>query len=210
LNPQEYENLAPLYALGALDGDDLARFSEELKRSEALRALVKEYQDAATALPLSLPPMTPSAGLKTRVMAAATGQQAPRRAVLSRVFWAAAAVALFAIVIHSLGDGNRLPFVVQPPAAGATGRLKWWKDGKVSVEISGLPALPSGKVYQLWHIGPVKDPVPCRTFTLDASGDLDGEDIMTHAIARGHKFALTVEPAGGSKSPTMPIYVLTP
>src|SRR6185503_993206 len=56
LNPQDLENLAPLYALGALDGEDLVRFSEELERSESLRALVREYREASTAIPHALDP----------------------------------------------------------------------------------------------------------------------------------------------------------
>jgi len=40
LSPQDFDALAPLYALNALDGDDLALFNEELKASESLQALV--------------------------------------------------------------------------------------------------------------------------------------------------------------------------
>jgi anti-sigma-K factor RskA len=150
--------------------------------------------------------MAPSAGLKTRVMAAAAGRQAPRRAVLSRLFWAAAAIVLFALLIHSLGNTSvKLPL----EGKGVKGKLRW-EERTVTLDVAGLPALPAGKVYQLWHLGPAKDPVPCRTFTLNASGLLEGEDTMANAIVRGHKFALTMEPAGGSKSPTMPIVAITP
>jgi len=65
---------------------------------------VREYQEAATALPLSLTPLAPSESLKTRVLTAATGRQAPRQALFSRVFWAAAAIVLVALILNSLGD----------------------------------------------------------------------------------------------------------
>jgi anti-sigma-K factor RskA len=164
---------------------------------------VREYQEAATALPRSLSPMTPSDGLKGRVLAAVTGRQAPRRAILSRVFWAAAAVVLFALVINSLGDHRvKLRFAGTPAAPKAEGTARYDEERKVTLEVSGLPALPPGKVYQLWHIGPKPTPIACTTFTLGASGLLEGEDTMRDAIAQGHKFALSIEPIGGSSSPT--------
>jgi anti-sigma-K factor RskA len=170
---------------------------------------VREYQEAATALPLSLSPIAPSAGLKTRVMAAAGGQQAPRRPLLSRVFWAAAAVVLFGLVINSLSDTSvKLRWTGTEAAPKVAGTARW-DDRIVKVAVAGLPALPAGKVYQLWHIGPVADPIPCRTFPLKSSGTLEGEDSMKHLIARGHKFALTVEPEGGSLKPTAPIFAIT-
>jgi anti-sigma-K factor RskA len=164
---------------------------------------VREYQETATALPLSLPPVAPSAGLKARVMAAATGRKAPRRALLSRVFWAAAAIALFALILQSLTGPNVKRF------EGKDGAVRW-EDRTVHVKVSGLPALPAGKVYQLWHLGPQPNPVRCRTFTLQASGVLEGDDTMQYAIAKEHRFALTVEPVGGSDAPTMPIIAITP
>jgi len=171
---------------------------------------VREYREAATALPLSLSPMAPSAGLKTRVMAAATGRPAPRRALVSRVFWAAAAVVLFSLMLNSLWNkSTRLELKGLDPAPQARGWVRW-ENQSVKLDVAGLPALPAGKEYQLWHLEPNAGAVPCRTFKLNASGDLEGEDSMRYYIARGHKFALTVEPAGGSPKPTMPIYAITP
>jgi anti-sigma-K factor RskA len=143
------------------------------------------------------------------VLAAATGQKAPRPAIFTRLFWAAAAVVLFALILNSLTDtSTKLTWTPQKPAPEVKGRMRWWKDGKVTLDVSGLPALPADKEYQLWHIGPIDRPVACRTFKLDASGVLDGEDTMKYAIAQGHKFALTVEPVGGSQAPTMPIFAI--
>ena len=77
----------------------------------------------------------------------------------------------------------------------------------MKLDISGLPALPAGKEYQLWHLDP--NAIPQRTFKVDASGSFEGGDTMKHLIAQGHKFALTIEPAGGSHKPTMPIIAIT-
>lgn len=145
------------------------------------------------------------------MLAAATGQKtAARPAMLSRVFWSAAAVVLFALLFGTLFStpDYKFEFAMAGPkevAPAAAGRAVW-VDRHVKLEIVGLPALPAGKVYQLWQIGPEKAPVRARTFILDSKGGLEGEDRMKHLIAKGQTFALTVEPAGGSNSPTMPIF----
>jgi anti-sigma-K factor RskA len=182
-----------------------------LKRSESLRALVREYQNASTAIPYALDPVAPSSGLKDRVIAAATGQKtAVRPAMLSRVFWSAAAVILFSILVGTLFStpDYKFEFAMTGPkevAPAAAGKVVW-VDRHVKLEIVGLPALPAGKVYQLWQIGPEKAPIRARTFTLDPNGGLEGEDRMKYLLAKGQTFALTVEPAGGSNSPTLPIF----
>lgn len=208
MNPQELEALAPLYALDALDGEDLARFNEALKESEPLRALVREYRDAASTLPLSLEPVAPAPALRSRVLEA-VAPAAPRSApVFTRVFWAVAAIALFVFVVKSLLNPvptRELLVKGAPGAPAASGRLLY-TGRSVELSIHGLPALPAGKCYQLWHIGPLKTPVDQGTFALDASGTLRGWDGMKYEISPGCAFAVTMEPVGGSKTPTAPLY----
>lgn len=202
--------LVPLYALGALDGDDLARFTEELKASESLRAMVHEYREAATSLALSLEPVAPSPEIKSRLLdriAAPAQRSAP---IFTRVFWTVAALFLIGILVRSLlfpVHPQSMPLRGEMPAPLATGSIAW-RGRSVELAVSGLPALPEGKVYQLWHLGPGPKPVPEATFTVNASGQLRGWGTLKNAIAKGDKFAITVEPEGGSLSPTMPLYVV--
>ena len=74
------------------------------------------------------------------------------------------------------------------------------------ISTSGLPALPGGKVYELWFLsgqtarraGLLPAPAAGRTAPLLASG-----------LAAGDAVALTVEPAGGTSHPTTkPIVVM--
>jgi anti-sigma-K factor RskA len=147
------------------------------------------------------------------VLAAATGQKtAARPAILSRVFWSAAAVFLFALLFGTLFREREYRYEARfsgtrDAAPAAVGRLLW-VDNYVKLDIEGLPALPAGKAYQLWQIGPEgpTKPVPCATFSLNPQGELVGEDRMKYVVARSQMFALTVEPLAGSKSPTMPIF----
>ena len=77
---------------------------------------------------------------------------------------------------------------------------------KLVVATSGLPALPAGKVYQLWLIGPVKI---VSAGLLPAAQNGVTTPVVATGIVKGDKLGLTVEPAGGSKQPTtVPILAL--
>jgi anti-sigma-K factor RskA len=80
------------------------------------------------------------------------------------------------------------------------------------VSTSGLPVLTSGKVYQLWLIGPSQTAatavrsaglLPAATSGLTAP-------YLASGLVGGDKLGITVEPAGGTKQPTTTPIVLLP
>jgi anti-sigma-K factor RskA len=70
---------------------------------------------------------------------------------------------------------------------------------------SGLPSLEAGRVYQLWTI---------KGTTATSAGTMlpDAKGLIVHAAAgpteRPDAFGVTVEPAGGSAAPTLPVIML--
>jgi hypothetical protein len=78
--------------------------------------------------------------------------------------------------------------------------------GHVLLMANNLPVLPDDKVYELWLL-PANGgaPMPAGTF----SPDVKGSTMMMHAMESGgiqaKAFAVTIEPRGGSQTPTMPI-----
>jgi hypothetical protein len=70
---------------------------------------------------------------------------------------------------------------------------------ELAVYTSGLPALPSGKVYQLWLIGPVKI---TSAGLLPAAQAGQTSPVLASGVVAGDKLGLTVEPAPGSAQPT--------
>ena len=66
------------------------------------------------------------------------------------------------------------------------------------VTTSGLPALPTGKVYQLWLIG--KTIVSAGLLPSAKSGQTP--PVLASGVVKGDALGLTVEPAGGSRQPT--------
>ncbi len=78
---EEFQQLARLYTIGALDKEELEAFTAGRKLYGArAEAFIDECQCLNAILALSLLPMSPSAGLKERLMAKIreeAGEQAP-------------------------------------------------------------------------------------------------------------------------------------
>lgn len=101
--------------------------------------------------------------------------------------------------------------VVQLTTAGteAPGIQFFWnrKTNQGVLHAFRLPPPAAGKVYQLWLIPRGGAPIPSETFTSAADG---------HALVEAFQLpvdgfetaAITVEPAGGSQTPTLPIYLV--
>ena len=70
---------------------------------------------------------------------------------------------------------------------------------ELAVVTTGLPALPSGKVYQLWLIG---KPKIVSAGLLPPAKDGRTPAVLATGVVKGDTLGLTVEPAGGSAQPT--------
>ena len=111
--------------------------------------------------------------------------------------------------INVMTDKNSLPVVLKgtPHAPDALAKIYWMKTtGDVYVDPSNLPGIPSGKQYQLWAIVDGKP--------VDA-GMISTEKGIYHiqkmkSFGRAEAFAITLEKAGGSPTPTMDqMYVIS-
>ncbi len=72
------------------------------------------------------------------------------------------------------------------------------------VSATGMGALPAGRVYQVWVMGPSGAPFSARSVGL-----LQDTQLLAHAVTPGDRIGITVEPAGGSTRPTTtPVAVL--
>ena len=94
-----------------------------------------------------------------------------------------------------------------PVAPGARAKLASDASGHLMVMTDGLPAAPAGKEYQLWYLVGTKPPMRGKTFSTDNQGRGMLEDQMPGEALNSAQFAITLEPKGGSDSPTMPIYL---
>ncbi len=94
----------------------------------------------------------------------------------------------------------------QPVAAGAHARAYVsHKDGMVFTA-EGLPAAPTGKVYQLWVIVNAK-PISVGVFLPDATGRVHAVMDTPPITAMPGTVAVTLEPTGGLPQPSGAIYL---
>lgn len=77
MSDERFLDLAPLAALGALDGEDLGAFSGHLATSAPCRAELAVFQSVAARLPMALEPVEPAAAVRDQVI----GAVAPHRGV---------------------------------------------------------------------------------------------------------------------------------
>ena len=95
----------------------------------------------------------------------------------------------------------------QASASNATGLALWSKANGMLFSATQLPALPAGSVYQLWTITGTTA-TSAGLLTPDASGAVRLELPVPANAVRPDAFGVTIEPAGGSPAPTLPIVLL--
>lgn len=108
--------------------------------------------------------------------------------------------------LYAAPDAQR---VTADVAGGGSATLVFSHDlDRSAVVFDGLTELPSDKVYELWYIDADGDPRPAGLVELPGTGDgwyvLDGE------LSEGDTVGVTVEPAGGSETPTTDPVVAIP
>ena len=98
---------------------------------------------------------------------------------------------------------HQAPVAAPPPE----GRVVYAaRTGKLLLTASNLHPLPVGKVYELWILMPDgKMPLPAGTFAPDSAGyaTMILADAPAGLTVQG--FGVTIENAGGSQTPTLPI-----
>ena len=96
-----------------------------------------------------------------------------------------------------------VPLTGQGEFANTYAKVYWdKKDNSIYLDAQGLPDAPAGKVYQVWSLK--LDPLtPTSLGTID---DFNSDDNKIFTIANGNDsqaFGITLEPEGGSETPTM-------
>jgi anti-sigma-K factor RskA len=96
-----------------------------------------------------------------------------------------------------------------PQAPNAQATLTYDRQtGNAVLLANGLPPAPAGKAYQLWFIVG-KSPMPGRVFATDRTGKAILNDQVPSEALKTAIFAITLEPEGGVKAPTGPIYLVS-
>ncbi|HEY8767807.1 MAG TPA: anti-sigma factor [Dehalococcoidia bacterium] len=220
---EEIDELAGAYAFGALPDAQRAAVAAHLASCER-HPEMRELEALAASLALAAEEMEPPPALESRLMEAI---QADRRAsqsatcilisVQGSLFdtirgWfaspplgyglsAALAVAVVGLLAWNISlQGGSADQVVVNVSGSASGRVIYLKDeGLAVMDVRGLPALPSGKVYEVWSMSSGK---ATRLGLLNTTASGEASASMPFNDSGVNLVAVTVEQAPGVDQPT--------
>ena len=185
---------------------------------------LKQRVLAAAATTPQLPPLPSAAAGRPRGRHVTRSAWFPRLALGVAAAGVAAAVALAVVTVSTQDQLNTVQkqnqalaaVLAAPDAQIATGRSSTggtatvvlsYAEQKMIFTSSGLPRLPNAKVYELWLLS-TGSAVPAGLLPEPTDGKT--APVLASGLTSTDKVGVTVEPAGGTSSPTTtPILVMT-
>lgn len=222
MSADDLHALTGAYAMDALDDLERARFERHLASCAECAREVAELRETATALG-SLTDTPPPAGLRDRVLAdiGTVRPLPPPSAAPRRRRWRPLVAAAAAAVVVGLGTVTAVEQLRDDPAVvSVSDRILRAPDaesirtdlpGRASARIvrsvsqrkavlitSDMSEPPPGKVYELWLQSPAGEMLPAGLMSAGGDREVLLEGDAATAVGAG----ITVEPAGGSDTPT--------
>lgn len=229
VDPRRYEDLIAAYALDALPEDEQREIEEHLAEHPELQIEVDELRSVADMLAFVPEDQEPPPELRRNILSAIepegetpeTGNERssgwlggwfgfPRLAFAASVLVMVAGLLTWNLTLQGevrelqgrIENTPEAPRTYEVSGSGmartASGEVMELENGRTVLMVEGLPEAPQSKTYQIWLIEG-NEPIPSNVFestegTTAAALDqpLDGADVV----------AVTVEPEGGSESPT--------
>jgi anti-sigma-K factor RskA len=236
---EEWFELREIYALGALDGQELKEFEGHLASGCPIcQAYVRETREALLLLHRSITPMTPPPSVKTRLFDHIASDkivplpdEPPRTwrpwRIITGTLAAGIAGALLAgalvikryeprltvyqSVIDLLRDPSTrdLSLYGVGPTPEAAGRFLWNQSGEGHIFATNLPPAPEGKMYAVWTIAQGSPPRYVGTITTDPTGRGGLHINATRSERPVETFAVTLEPEGTIAAPSGPMVLVS-
>jgi len=224
---ERFDDLKEAYALGALSEQERREFEAYLGEHPELHAEVDDLESIANLLALAPQEHEPSPELRRDLLrrlssspgATPSADHSPRRAGLRRLFGPgglAAAAALALVTIGMLAWNASLQEENQTLQGELEGQQTYALEGTgAAQEVRGevvrlgderavlvaeeLPSPPEGETYQAWIM---REDVPEPAGLLEPNDTGAAAAPLEGSIEGADAVAVTVEPSGGSSSPT--------
>jgi len=226
-----------IYALGALDGEELKDFQTHLASDCAIcAAYLRETHETLNLLHRSLRPITPRPEFKARLLQAVRSEKVVPIAALqpkASQGWqritgmiAAGIIAVVLVgafyqyrnravintaVVNLLRDPSTrdLPLYGTGANAASQGRFLWNDSGEGHIFVANLPSAPRGKTYAVWTIARNSAPRYVGALNTDANGQGGVHIKSTGSAAPIETFAVTLENAGTTTAPAGPMVLVS-
>jgi anti-sigma-K factor RskA len=220
MNCEAATDLLALDSVGALERAVREEMDRHVADCPTCRPLAAQYADVVSLLPAALEPVPPPARLRRNLMAQVYGEATAmipspwwRRLIAaipaSRALTAAGAVALVAAIALGVWGwgmaGHRAaagPVAYDVSGTTATGTLTVNTTGTASVlSVRGLSPLPGTETYEVWLIPAHGAPQGVAFLSPGISGN-PWTAVLTTSLIGYKTIAATVEPTGGSPTPS--------
>lgn len=218
MSHDDVADLLALEAVGALEASDREVMERHLATCAACRQAAAQYADLASLLPAALEVAPPPARLRRSLMAQVYAEAtAPprlswwRRMIATipanRAFTVVGAAAVVAAIgLGIWGATGRVtppaPVAYMVSGTTATGTLAVDASTRDAVlTVTGLAALPKNEVYEVWLIPPQGLPKGVAFLSPGLNGG-SWTAVVQGSLAGYKSIAATVEPAGGSPTPS--------
>ena len=217
------------YALGSLETGEHARVDVHVATCTSCASRLAEYRALVGTLALALARVAPPSDLWDAIRADARRPSVWRRTAVGGGWFraarwvAAAAVGAWLVTSNArlqseltrYAQGPQVEKLARRPARlvilrgvarpQASARVFAAVDGQSGhMAITGLPRLPTGRVYQLWFLPNAAPALTAATFTVDAEGQAWVVIKVPTDLDDTRGLIVTEEPAPGSVAPTGP------
>jgi anti-sigma-K factor RskA len=202
-------NVAP-YVLGALEASEARAFARHLESCASCRDEVDALRPVVDALALAAPRLEVPKALRRRVMRNARARRQASGGGIALVRVRRAALAGTVAVMVAVVVAVALPGHVRLGSAGPGVRtivahlgpaeLRLTSGGRADLIVDRLPPAPAGRTYELWLQRGPRSPAPSTLFAVTSRGTADVG--LPGGAAGVRRVLVTLEPAGGSLSPT--------
>jgi anti-sigma-K factor RskA len=206
------------YVLGEMSAADATSFEQEINRDSELQTFTREISETLGRLGSGVAAMPPPPSIPQRIV------HGEARKVVSFPYipWAiAACLAVACMVLASMWTKSRSEVAKleqrdllsririaalqsQVDAYAKTSAIVVWNPDQQNgvLQFERLPALPANQDYQMWVIDP-KQPQPVSAGLVPKSTDEERRVAFspTKPVGGTPKFAVSIEPAGGSTAP---------
>ena len=198
---------AAAYALGALDRAEAEAFRRHLADCTACQKEVAELEQVTGSLADAPVRYEMPRELRRRVLRevrATPKAQAsrPARSWSPRLAWvgagAAAVVVIAVVLVVALGSGGSRTRTIQASTGSAELQIA---NGRADLIVHRLPALPAGRIYEMWVQRGNATPTPTGTLFAVTSNGTAAVGVPG-GVSGVSAVMVTQEPAGGTPAPT--------
>jgi anti-sigma-K factor RskA len=207
-----FDTLAAVYAVGALDGGDRARFEAHLAEGcpECAAVLMRRVAPPVSSAPRGSPVRRRLRWLAATAAAVIAGAAFTGAFVAARYEARLGETARELAAIHEVTELLRDPATRLVtlrglgPAPRGVAHVVWNDRTGGRIFVANLEPAPPGKAYELWTIGEGA-PRPAALVPVHASGTGSRRVEPVPGGEPVKVFAITIEPAGGVPAPTGPM-----